>query len=138
MKSLLHFVHDVSYNMNAKCQTTAVYLDFQKAFDFVSLKLLIKKLTQFEISLNVIELLNSYLSDRTQSVVVNNVPVHSAIVNVTSVVCQGSLIGPLLFIAYVSDLPSVLECSCCSMYADDIKAYRAIKTLQTLYFYSMI
>ena len=85
-------------------------------------KRLIHKLRAYGIGGKLLEWLQSFLSDREQSVVINSV--FSSWRPVTSGVPQGSVLGPLLFAIYVNDLPSIV--SSLFMFADDLKLYRSI------------
>jgi hypothetical protein len=69
---------------------------------------------------------NDYLLGRTQRVVVDGVS--SSYLDVTSGVPQGSIVGPLLFLVCVNDLPDSAEYSKVPMFADDSKCYRVIET----------
>ena len=102
-----------------------VFLDFKKAFDSVPHKRLILKLQSYGISGKVLRWIEAFLTERGQRVIVNNVV--SERVQVTSGVPQGSILGPVLFVAYINDLPEVVK-SKVKMYADDTKVYKEIKT----------
>lgn len=122
--NLAIFTGDVSTNINNSIQTDAIYTDFTKAFDTVDHSLLMCKLEWFGLSGSVLRLFKSYLCDRKQSVCVNGE--QSDDVVVTSGVPQGSILGPLLFVLYVNDLPKCVNFSNVLMYADDVKLYKAI------------
>ena len=96
-----------------------LHLDFKKAFDSVPHDLLLQKIEDEGIGGNVLKIIASYLSNHKQYVKVNNSV--SETVPVTSGVPQGSLLGSLLFIIYVNDLPKQMnECKAFG-YADDFK-----------------
>ena len=94
--------------------TGLVLLDLQKAFDTVDHVILCKKLEAMGIA--SVDWFRSYLSNRTQLVSVNQV--ESDPLNVTCGVPQGSILGPLLFLCYVNDMASSVDCKLL-LYADD-------------------
>ena len=100
----------------------AIYFDFMKAFDTVSHKRLIGKLESYGISEDVIEWVKSFLTDRRSSQRVR--------VNDCCSDFQDSVLGPMLFVIYINDLPDKLE-SDCYMFADDIY-YRVMLRNTTL------
>ena len=80
-----------------------VYIDFSKAFDTVSHRKLLHKLTNYGISGNILQWFSSFLCDRKQRVKIGDV--YSSYASVSSGVPQGSCTGPLPFILYANDLP---------------------------------
>ena len=101
----------------------SVYLDFSKASDSVPHRRLLGKLEMYGIKGALLSWITSFLSGRTQKVVVNG---HNSQPDaVVSGVPQGSVLGPLLFVIYINDLPDMLSSSCL-MFADDSKVYRKI------------
>ena len=99
-------------------------LTFKKAFDFVPHQRLLMKMSMYGIKDKVMKWLKSFLIGRGQKVVVNNT--ESERMNVTSGVPQGSILGPVLFICYINDLPEEVV-SKVKNFADDTKIYRTIK-----------
>ena len=91
-----------------------VLIDLQKAFDTVDHEILLEKLDAMGFNHN--KWFESYLKGRKQMVVVNDVS--SEIGTVTCGVPQGSILGPLLFLCYVNDMPISLKCKLL-LYADD-------------------
>ena len=85
----------------------SIYLDFQKAFDTVPHKRLIGKLESYGIGGNLLSWIISFLTDRTQEVIVNGIT--SSTQPVLSGIPQGSVLGPLLFVIYINDLPDNLK-----------------------------
>ena len=76
-----------------------MFLDLAKAFNTVNHKILVSKLKGYNIKCSMLNLIESYLKDRSQSTVINNVVSEREILNVA--VPQGSCLGPLLFLVYI-------------------------------------
>ena len=104
-----------------------VFLDFRKAFDSVPHKRLLLKLERLGVSGNVLKWISSFLSNRQQRVVINGQS--SEWTDVSSGVPQGSVLGPLLFIMFVNDLPDEVK-SYCKLFADDAKLYKDLQNLE--------
>ena len=102
-----------------------VYLDFQKAFDSVPHLRLLNKLRGYGISGKLLDWITAFLTGRKQQVVLEGR--HSAWTDVASGVPQGSVLGPLLFLVYVNDLPDVIQCDV-QLFADDTKIYTSISS----------
>lgn len=120
---LVSFVHDLASNLDQRKQVDVVVLDFSKAFDKVSHPHLALKLEHYGIRGPMLDWIVSFLRGRTQRVVLDGVA--SDIVGVTSGVPQGSVLGPVLFLLYINDLPSTLS-SVVRLFADDAILYRTV------------
>ena len=96
-----------------------VYMDFKKAFDSVPHNKLLIKLRSMGIHGRLLSWFQYYLTSRRQCVQVGDS--HSQFCDVLSGVPQGSILGPLLFVIYVNDLPSSLHSAIPYMFADDTK-----------------
>ena len=101
----------------------AVMVDFRKAFDLVDHKLLLEKIKCFKCSDKFVSLMKSYLSSRSQVVSVNSKKSENGFVKCG--VPQGSILGPLLFLIFINDLPLYLSNRVYStdLYADDTTIY---------------
>ena len=117
--------HQWATTLDEGHQIDLALLDFFKAFDSVSHQLLLQKLCSFEISGSLLHWCESYLSNRQQRVVLDGVS--SSLADVTFRVPQGSLLGPLFFVIFITDLPEViLPGNTIALYADDCKCSRII------------
>ena len=100
------------------------YTDISKAFDSVSHSKLIKVLTSFGLSVATISWIENWLSDRTQTVRINNT--FSSPLPILSGVPQGSVLGPLLFLLFINDIAQIVETRNNAnfvLFADDAKFF---------------
>jgi len=110
--------------------TSALFLDFRKAFDIVNHQILLSKLRLYQCDDHSIKWFNSYLSGRCQKVKIGSEeseckPIHSG-------VPQGSILGPLLFIIFINDLPLVLQNVSADLYADDTTLHKSSSSVSVL------
>ena len=98
----------------------AIYMDFQKAFDTVPHRRLLLKAEAMGIRGNILKWIQSFLQHRQQCVVINGT--YSSWAPVTSELPQGSVLGPVLVVLYINDLPVGITLSV-KMFADDTKLY---------------
>ena len=101
--------------------TTAVFIDFSKAFDCVNHKILLSKLGNLGFLGSAVEWFGSYLTGRRQRTLANGVL--SEYREIACGVPQGSILGPALFILFVNDMPETIQISKISQYADDTVIY---------------
>ena len=97
-----------------------IYTDFQKAFDSVPHKRIAQKLNACGIRGSLLDWIVDFLAERKQKVVINGC--ESTEGRVTSGIPQGSVLGPLLFVIYINDLPRGLNTTA-KMFADDTKVF---------------
>ena len=114
-------------NSIAGNQTDLVLLDFSKAFDKVRHQKLLLKLHRYGIRGPTLKWIQAFLSERTQTVVIDNKK--SATVPVTSRASQDSVLGPILFLIYIND-PSDKTRSKVRLFADDTAIYLAAFSLE--------
>ncbi len=108
---------------NSTAKIDAIYLDFSKAFDTVPHKRLINKMKGYGINESTCKWVEDFLSNREHRVKVNGALSSSA--KVTSGIPQGSVLGPILFILYINDLPDEVS-NDVYLFADDTKLYSKI------------
>ena len=121
--AMAKLLDDVASSLNESKICLAAYLDVQKAFDTVNNNILLTKLRASGIGDNLCSLLQNYLSNRKQKTKLHNTV--SDTKNIRIGVPQGSIIGPIMFIIYINDIPDVLNNSEALMYADDTVLYTA-------------
>ena len=124
LHQLLLFLDNILNSFKESVQTDAIYLDFRKAFDSVAHNELLTKLWCFGITGNLWKWFRAYLSSRTQCVRLNSAI--SDPLPVVSGVPQGSILGPILFLIFINDLPETLSSSHMLLFADDTKCFKAI------------
>ena len=94
-----------------------VFIDLKKAFDTVDYSILIDKLRRYGLNEQTLNFFTSYLENRSQRCFVNG---HlSQKVSVRCDILQGSILGPLLFLIFINDLPNCFDTANTTMYADD-------------------
>jgi hypothetical protein len=122
---LLSLAQELHQNLEDKEQVDMVVLDFSKAFDKVPHKRLMAKLWNYGVKGNTHGWIESFLTNRTQRVVVDGEMSDWA--DVESGVPQGTVLGPVLFLAYINDLPNSVSANT-RLFADDCVMYRSIKS----------
>ena len=120
---LILTVNELALALDKGKQVDCVLLDFAKAFDRVSHKSLLAKLSNYGVTGPTLNWIEDFLSVRTQVVVVDGE--ESDLAPVTSGVPQGTVLGPALFLVYINDLPEGLACTP-RLFADDCLLYRVI------------
>ena len=127
LQQLLSTFSIIYKNYSSHNQTDIIFLDFCKAFDTISHHLLLHKLQNFGITGNLFNWFCSYLSCRSQSVAIDGT--FSSKLPVTSGVPQGSILGPLMFIIFINDLPDSVQSATPLLFADDTKCIKTVSSL---------
>ena len=121
---LLEVICDFQWMADNGILFDCIYIDFSKAFEKISIPLLINKCQLYGIGPQTKAWITDYLTNRTQEVAVGDAL--SSPMSVISGVPQGSCLGPVLFCLFINDLPGVVRNSTIKMFADDVKIYRPV------------
>jgi ribonuclease P/MRP protein subunit RPP40 len=117
---MVQFLHSTGEILDNKGQVDILYLDSSKAFDSVSHHLLLHKLQKYGFHGNLLSWMTSYLTNRRQRVIIEGAC--SDWLPVISGVPQGSIIGPVLFLLYINDMPDTISDNFqVCIFADDSK-----------------
>lgn len=115
--AVLKLVENVMEGFESSQYIASTFCDLSKAFDCVSHDILLDKLPYYKFSNNSITLIKSYLTNRQQTVSFNNTVSDKQLINVG--VPQGSILGPILFLLYINDLPNIALDEIYYNFADD-------------------
>ena len=121
--NLLETLEDITASIDEGSEIDMIYLDFSKAFVSVPYRRLLKKLEAHGIKGKILSWIKDFLIGRKQQVVVNGIKSKKS--DVISGVPQGSVLGPSLFVLYITDIDIGIR-SNIQKFADDTKIYRQI------------
>ena len=121
--SIFHLTNNILKALENRRLVFAIFCDLSKAFDYVNNDILLAKLKFYGVRGHTFNLFASYLNSRYQRVTTRTIGFniyYSECHEVKRGVPQGSILGPLLFILYVNDLPGSISHICTpTLFADD-------------------
>ena len=125
LAQLLSIIHEIqtAFDNNPADDVRSLFLDISKAFDKVCHIGLLFKLKAYGVDGELLSLLENYLENRKQRVVLNGQ--NSEWREINSGVPKGSVLGPLLFLIYINDLPDGIT-SICKIFADDTSLFSKV------------
>ena len=112
-----HLYCSIADNFDNKLHAVGIFLDLSKAFDTINHDILLNKLSNYGIRGLANDWIKRYLSGRQQCVSYNNILSNPAAI--TCGIPQGSILGPFLFLLYISDLPLYSKTPRFILFADD-------------------
>ena len=110
--------------------TCGIFVDLSKAFDTVNHQILLSKLENYGIRGNALSLFKSYLCERKQYVQIDNCKSQTR--SISCGVPQGSVLGPLLFLLFINDLPNCCPLGYFRIFADDTNVFFHFKNTNDL------
>ena len=127
LTQLLHHFDDVFESLCNNCDFDSIYLDYAKAFDKVDHRLLVEKLKVYGINPKLVTWIESFLTGRTQAVVVDGHQSISALI--LSGVPQGTVLGPVLFLVHINDIALCVINAILRCLADDTRISMPIQSI---------
>ena len=119
-------MEDITESIDNGKDVDTIYLDFSKAFDKEAHRRLLKKLENYGIRGNLLNWIQNFLTNRQQRVVI--IGEISGWTDITSGIPKGSVLGPILFLVYINDLPGAIH-GLMKGFADDAKIYCEIDSI---------
>ena len=127
--NLLNVINTISSAINRGEYCVGVFLDLKKAFDTVNHNILFKKLAHLGVRGSALKWFQSYLSGRSQRVLIDGVLSDPQTIDIS--VLQGTILGPILFLCFINDLPNASSLIT-FLFADDTQGLAFGKNLPTL------
>ena len=121
LHSLIEIVEQIRDCIENKKYACGIFIDLKKAFGTVNRTIFLQKLEHYGVRGSILDWFSSYLCDRSQYVSINGVD--SEITKLSCGVPQGSVLGPLLFLIYINDLPNISSKLKFYLFADDTNIY---------------
>ena len=121
---LIVTIHEIASKLEKGSQVDIILLDFAKAFDKVPHQRLLHKLEYYGVNAKTKNWIQSFLQNRQQRVILEGAASEQA--PVLSGVPQGTVLGPLLFLTYINDMPEMVKSSETKLFADDSLLFRTI------------
>lgn len=126
---LLTVLKDWTDVLSDRKNVDVIYFDFEKAFDRVNHSLLLEKLIRYDVDAKVISWIGQFLKDRSYEVIADETLSDPFFTH--SGVPQGSVLGPILFLIFINDLPNVnFKIAKIKLFADDLKLYATVNSIQ--------
>ena len=128
--AIVDLVHAISSHLNAGENVAGIFIDISKAFDSLNHKIILMKIHAYGFRGIIHSWLSSYLGSRYQFVEINKIK--SSLASISLGVPQGSVLGPLLFLLYINDLPLVTNIPKFVLFADDTTVFFSEKSVTKL------
>ena len=119
--ALVSLTETIRHSLDNKRFGCGIFIDIQKAFDTVNHQILLSKMEHYGVRGYALDWFESYLSEREQHVSITGSS--SSLLIISCGIPQGSVLGPLLFLLYINNLPNVSKRLKFFLFADDTNIY---------------